>query len=263
MPEAAAWATALAAAGAYLRRQLLVYAPEAHQLLGVAYAALPRGTVQVLTAIFSGLVATLAALLLRPRVLRAGFRNALPFFAVAGSTLLAVLIPAAIGASITALGLLSFGPVVLGYLAGRWLLLSFTTRVLLSLTPPLAILLGTAALHQIARRRGREGLWQMLWQGTNTLRIYMSFLLPFYTPFAILLVGAFSLVWGASIGAFMFIQGEVLADWSGAAKRRWPGMIAFCELLFAGAVFDYFPITVRRGTTALRVAVGDEPPLVQ
>ena len=38
-------------------------------------------------------------------------------------------------------------------------------------------------------------------------------------------------------------------------------MIALCELLFAGAVFDYFPITVRRGTTALRVAVGDEPPL--
>ena len=309
----AVWATALAAAGAYVRRLLLLHAPGTHQLLAALYSALPRGTTTVLTTIFSGLVATLAVLLLRPRVLRAGVKNVVPFLAVAGSTALAVLVPLAIGLAITSLGLLSFGPMVMAYLAGRWLLLSVTTRLLLASILPLGVLLWSLALYQIVRRNGREGMWQLLWQGTHTLRIYMSFLLPFYTPFAILLVGAFSLVWGASIGAFMFIQGEVFADWSGAARRRWPGMLALCELLFAvsvppsrlcallsalvqavcsgcrllrsieprtsltapcvcsslcaashasqGAVFDYFPITVRRGTTALRLATGDEPPL--
>ena len=103
----AVWATALAAAGAYVRRLLLLHAPGTHQLLAALYSALPRGTTTVLTTIFSGLVATLAVLLLRPRVLRAGVKNVVPFLAVAGSTALAVLVPLAIGLAITSLGLKS------------------------------------------------------------------------------------------------------------------------------------------------------------
>ena len=256
-------AAALAAASAYLRAQL---PPEVMRLVSAGYSALPAGTSTVLSTTFAGLVATLAVLLLRPGVLRAGVRNVLPFFAVAGSTLLAVLVPLAIGGAITVLGLLSFGPMIAAYVAGRWLLLSFTTRVVLAAIPPLAVVVFTAALYQVGRRQGhgraeRRSVWQVLWQGTLSLRIYLSFLLPFYTPFAILIVGAFSLVWAASIGAFMFIQGEVFADWSGGARRRWPGMIALCETLFAGAVFDYFPISVRRGATALRLATGEEASL--
>jgi hypothetical protein len=227
------WAAALAAARVYVQRQLLAHEPELYQQLVAVHAALPDGTATVLTTIFSGLVATLAALLLRPRVLRSGIKNIVPFFAVAGSTALVVLVPIAIGLAITSLGLLSFGPMVVAYVAGRWLLLSAHTRLLLAFVLPMAVVTSGIRLYRALRRNGREGTLRLLWNGTRSVRMYLSFLLPFYTPFAIVLVGAFSLVWGASIGAFMFIQGEVFADWSGAARRRWPGMLALCELLFA------------------------------
>lgn len=194
---------------------------------------LPDGTATVVTSIFSGLVATLAVLLLRPRVLRAGIKNIVPFLAVAGSTALVVLVPLAIGLTITALGLLSFGPMVVAYIVGRWLVLSEHTRILLAFMLPFVVVSAAIRLYRVLRHNGRWGTWRILWNGTRSVRIYMSFLLPFYTPFAVILVGAFSFIWGASIGAFMFIQGEVFADWSGAARRRWPGMLRLCELLFA------------------------------
>ena len=92
---------ALSAAATYLTAALPTWA---RQVLRSSYAALPAGTGLLLRTIFSGLVAVLAALLLRPSVLRAGIKNVLPFFAVAGSALLAILLPIAIGTALTGLG---------------------------------------------------------------------------------------------------------------------------------------------------------------
>ena len=241
------WATALAAARAYVQRQLLTYEPELYHQLVAVHSALPDGTATVLTTIFSGFVATLAVLLLRPRVLRAGIKNVVPFFAVAGSTALVVLVPVAIGLTITSLGLLSFGPMVVAYVAGRWLLLSAHTRLLVTFLLPTAVVTAGIRLYRALQRNGREGTLRLLWSGTRSVRMYLSFLLPFYTPFAILLVGAFSLVWGAAIGAFMFSLFAIVGSGLEIAAYG-------CILLLAGVPVYLFTGKRRR---AMRESLGE------
>ena len=72
------WQTAFAAARAFVKRRLLRDAPELYRQLVVIYSGFPDGTATILSTIFSGLVATLAVLLLRPRVLRTGIKNVIP-----------------------------------------------------------------------------------------------------------------------------------------------------------------------------------------
>eukprot|EP01048_Picozoa_sp_COSAG05_P009467 COSAG05_NODE_780_length_7383_cov_123.317408_1_plen_541_part_00 len=234
--------------------------PWARSVLQTSYAALPAGTGLLLRAVFGALVAVLAALLLRPSVLRAGVKNVLPFLAVAGSTVLAFLLPVAVGTALTGLGMLSFGPIVATYMAGNWLLLPQKLKIFLAVFFPLGIVACVGWIYQAGRRaRGRGG--GLLWQAAHFLRVWMVFALPFYSVFVVALVGAFSLVWGLSIGAFIFVQGEVFADWSGGARRRWPRMLALCEMLFAGEIFEYFPISIRMAATALLRATGKAPAL--
>ena len=249
---------ALSAAATYLTAALPTWA---RQVLRSSYAALPAGTGLLLRTIFSGLVAVLAALLLRPSVLRAGIKNVLPFFAVAGSALLAILLPIAIGTALTGLGMLSFGPMIATYMAGNWLLLPAKLKIALAVFFPLSVVAFVGWVYQAGQRAGRGRCGGFFWQAAHSLRVWMVFALPFYSVFVVALVGAFSVVWGLSIGAFIFVQGEVFADWSGGALRRWPRVLALCEALFAGEIFEYFPISVRMGATALLRATGQTPGL--
>lgn len=245
------WPRGLAAAAAaavyWLRHTVLPKLPPwLARLARASYAALPVGTSLVLQLVLGGLVATLAGLLLRPKVLRAGAKNVLPFLAVAGSTLLAMLVPVAVGAVLTMLGMLSFGPMVATYMAGHWFQLPVKARILLAVAIPLSTAASIATFYEAGQSKSFRGsLLGLLRKAVQSLRVWMVFALPFYSVFVIIVVGMFSLVWSMSIGAFIFMQGEVFADWSGGARRRWPAVLQLCETLFAGAVFDYFPISVR------------------
>lgn len=75
MPVSAGMPAAVAAAMHWLRNELLPQLPQwAQRLLKASYTALPVGTTLVLQSVLAASLAIVAALLLRPKVLRAGLK---------------------------------------------------------------------------------------------------------------------------------------------------------------------------------------------
>jgi hypothetical protein len=98
-----------------------------------------------------------------------------------------ILVPVAVGTTITTFGLLSFGPVITSYAVGRWLLLSPLTRTLLAAFLPTGLIFGAAILCQLGRRHASRdhGFLPTVVGGVRRaafgLRAWFVFLMPFYS----------------------------------------------------------------------------------
>eukprot|EP01052_Picozoa_sp_SAG31_P016369 SAG31_NODE_1081_length_10014_cov_16.919617_4_plen_421_part_00 len=157
------------------------------------------------------------------------------------------------------LGILSFGPILMPYIVGRWLLLSAVATVafgFLCIAGAAVCLIAwsscldytdnhrTENAPATASSRLLQSCIRTCRRTNFAMRAWVAFVMPCYSLFVLLVVAAFSGLWSIAVGACIFIQGEAFAEWNGGTKRRWPLFMRFCEYFFVGPVLNYFPLRI-------------------